>query len=212
LPELTTEDAVEIEAKFNVPDREVLGRLQALDRLAGFDLGPGRVKHVHDTYLDTLDRRILSNGYACRLRMQGDERLVTLKSLGGAHGAIHRREELEVVVPTMLAPAQWPTSPARERVLQLIGELPLTPLLELHQTRLVRDVVRSAGLVAELSLDEVRVVIGGREHTYLEAEAELKQDGTEDDLLRLAQCLRDDWRLLPEPRSKFERALSLPVA
>ena len=202
---------MEIEAKFNVPDRQVLQRLQALDRLAGFDLAAGRVKHVHDTYLDTTARHILSAGYACRLRQQGDEYLFTLKGLGSAQDAIHRREELEATVPPVLSPAQWPASPARERLVELIGSSPLTTLFELEQERWVRDLMRGERRIAEMSLDDVRVAVGGHEQAYLEMEVELGPQGNEADLARIAACLRDEWQLPPEPRSKFERALSLIV-
>jgi inorganic triphosphatase YgiF len=202
---------MEIEAKFNVPDREVLQRLQALDRLAGFDLAAGRVKRVRDTYLDTTARHIFSAGYACRLRQQGDEYLVTLKGLSGAQDAIHRRLELEAIVPPVLSPAQWPASPARERLLELIGPSPLMPLFELRQERWVRNLIRGEQRIAELSLDDVRVAAGGQEQAYLELEVELGPQGDETDLARIAACLRDEWQLLPEPRSKFERAMSLIV-
>jgi inorganic triphosphatase YgiF len=197
---------VEIEAKFNVPDREVWQRLLALERLAGFELAASRVRRVRDTYLDTPKRHILSAGYACRLRQQGDEYLITLKGLGSVQNAIHRREELEVTVPPVLSPAQWPASAARERMAELIGSSPLTPLFELEQERWVRNLMCGEQEIAELSLDDVRVVASGQEQAYLELEVELVPPGDEADLERIAACLRDDWQLQPEPRSKFERA------
>jgi len=200
---------VEIEAKFNVPDREVWQRLQALDRLAGFDLVAGRVKRVRDIYLDTPDRHIFYAGYACRLRQQDDEYLITLKALGGAQDAIHRRQELEATVPPVLSPAQWPPSPARERLVELIGSSPLLPLFELEQERWVRNLMRGDRRIAEWSLDDVRVVAGGQEQAYLQLEVELGPQGDDTDLARIAACLRDEWKLLPEPCSKFERAFSL---
>ena len=202
---------MEIEAKFNVPDREVLQRLQVLDRLAGFDLVAGRVKRVRDIYLDTPDRHIFCAGYACRLRQQDDEYLITLKALGGAQDAIHRRQELEATVPPVLSPAQWPASPARERLVELIGSSPLTPLFELEQERWVRGLMRGEQRIAELSLDDVRAIAGGQAQAYLELEVELGPQGDEADLTRIAACLRDEWQLRPEPRSKFERAYSLIV-
>ena len=200
---------MEIEAKFNVPDREVWQRLQALDRLAGFDLVAGRVKRVRDIYLDTPDCYIFYVGYACRLRQQDDEYLITLKALGGAQDAIHRRQELEATVPPVLSPAQWPPSPARERLVELIGSSPLLPLFELEQERWVRNLMRGDRRIAEWSLDDVRVVAGGQEQAYLQLEVELGPQGDDTDLARIAACLRDEWKLLPEPCSKFERAFSL---
>jgi len=199
---------MEIETKFSLPDMNTFQRLQTADRLAGFALSACQGKQMRDTYLDTAGRVILRAGYACRRREESEGVLITLKGLGGAHGAVHRREELEVLMPSDLPPAQWPHSPVRERVLQLIGPAPLLPLFELRQTRTVRLVTLGARQVAELSLDDVRVTAGNREQVYLEIEVELKPHGTEDDLSVIVACLRDEWQLKPEPLSKFERALA----
>ncbi len=215
---------MEIEAKFALPDVATLQRLQAASQMAGFALSTGQVKQVHDTYLDTAGRLILAAGYACRWREQGEEMLITLKGLGGAEDAVHRREELEVLLPAEQPPAQrfdvahrrrfdvtphkWPASPVRDRVLQLIGEAPLAPLFDLQQTRVVRLVSQGERLVAELSLDDVHLVAEGGEQAYLELEVELAAPGTEDDLATIVTCLQDEWGLEPERRSKFERALA----
>ena len=201
---------MEIEAKFVVPDEETFRRLQAADSLAGFALSAGRVKQVQDTYLDTTERLILAAGYACRQREQGDEGvLATFKGLGGAEDTVHRREELQVLLPSAAPPAEWPASPVRDRVLQLIGDASLIPLFDLQQTRVVRQAKQGERLVAELSLDDVHLVAGGREQAYFELEVELAPQGTEDDLSVLVACLKSEWGLEPEPRSKFERALAL---
>ncbi len=206
---------MEIEAKFALPNVKTSQRLQAADHLAGFALSAGQVKQMRDTYLDTAGRLILAAGYACRQREQGEEVLITLKGLGGAEGAVHRREELEVLLPAEQLPAQrfdvahhgWPASPVRDRVFQLIGEAPLTPLFSLQQTRVIRMVSQGERLVAELSLDDVHLTAGDTEQAYSELEVELAPQGTEDDLAVIVTCLQDEWDLEPEPRSKFERAL-----
>jgi CHAD domain-containing protein len=64
--------------------------------------------------------------------------------------------------------------------------------------------------VAELNLDRVHLpccdeVIA----TTLELEAELLPDGEEEDLERLALELEQQWGLVPESQSKFERGLAL---
>jgi CHAD domain-containing protein len=206
---------MEVEAKFVVPDEGTFRDLQAAGALAGYELMASRVKRVHDTYLDTTGRLILAAGYACRRREQDDGVLVTLKGLGAAEDAIHRREELEVLLPASAPPMEWPASPVRERVLQLIGEATLEELFELYQVRNVRAIStgqqegREEQVVAEWSLDQVRVVAAGQEQTYFELEIELTGQGTEDDLAAIATCLQDAWGLRPEPRSKFERGLAL---
>jgi len=198
---------VEIEAKFAVPDDETFRRLQALESLTGCTLSAGRIKRIHDTYLDTADRRILHAGYACRLRQQGDEHRMTLKGLGGVRGAIHRREEWEIVIQPGQPPAEWPAGPARAHLLGWIGTDPLLPLFTLRQTRLVRNICQGERVVAESSLDDVRVIVGEKETTYRELEIELAPQGTEAELTAIAAYLQTEWKLRPEPLSKFERAM-----
>jgi CHAD domain-containing protein len=200
---------MEIEVKFTLPDADTLRRLQADDHLAAFTLSAGSAKQVHDTYMDTTDRAILAAGFALRQREQEGGTLISVKGLGGAQGAVHRREELEILLPADQPPAKWPAGPVRDWVLQTIGEAPLNPLLELRQTRVVRQVTRGEQAVAELSLDEVHAAVADTEQSYLELEVELAPQGTEDDLATLAAYLQEELGLEPEPRSKFERALAL---
>ncbi len=201
---------LEIEAKFVIPDAETVQRLQAVNHLAGLALAEGRVKQVRDTYLDTPERAILAAGYACRRREQGGEGArMTLKGLGGVQDAVHRREELEVLLPSGALPVEeWPAGPVRDRVIELIGDAPLIPLFDLEQTRVVRPMKQGERLVAELSLDDVHLAAGESEQAYFELEVELAPQGTEDELAVIATCLQEDWGLQPERLSKFERALA----
>lgn len=200
---------MEIEAKFVLPNAEVFHRLQEADHLVDFALSAGQAKHMRDIYLDTANRVILAAGYACRRREQEGGVLITLKKLGKAKGAIHRREEFEVLLPADRPPAQWPNSQVRDRVIQLIGKATLSALFELRQKRVVRLATRGERLVAELSLDEVHLDAAGREQVYFELEVELTPQGTEDDLSTVVTHLQSEWGLEPQPLSKFWRAMTL---
>ena len=201
---------MEIEAKFVVPDRQVYAQLGRLRSLMGYGLTPAGVAAVGDQYFDTTDRRFLAAGYACRLRQDGDSLLLTLKGLGGVEGAVHRRDEWEIVLPVWNPdPDAWPESAARSLALELAKGAPLRPLFSLRQRRRRADVTQGGRRVAELSLDAVRVTIGRKPVSYFELEVELRGDGTEADLTVLAAELANTWGLVSEPRSKFERALAL---
>ena len=79
---------------------------------------------------------LLEADYFCRLRVEDDRVTATLKSLGGASGAVHRRDEQEVELPAWTPMvAEWPDGPARELALKLTGEAPLEPLFEIRQRR-----------------------------------------------------------------------------
>lgn len=198
---------MEIEAKFAVPDEATLNRLAAAEQLAGYTLLPAKIKRVHDTFMDTPDRKVLASGHVCRQRDYGDHLVMSLKSGHTVEGSVHRREELEVTLPSPMPIAQWPDSEIRTKLLGLIGDVALTPLFDQWQTRVVRMLQQSDRIVAEFSADRVELSRGDRQALYFEMEVELKESGTDDDLNAIAACLKDEWGLQPEARSKFERAL-----
>ena len=199
---------MEIEAKFAVPNLSTFQRLQAVEHIAGFSLSAHQVQQVRDTYLDTEERLILVSGYACRCRETESEVLVTLKGLGRAEGAIHRRIELEISLTEYEPPEAWPESPVRDLVLEVTGGAPLSPLFDLRQTRVFRRMSQGELLVAQLSLDNVRIVVNKRRKSHFELEIELAPQGTATDMAAIVAYLQDEWGLRPEPRSKFERALA----
>jgi CHAD domain-containing protein len=178
--------------------------------LAEFSLGEPSVAELYDRYLDTADGSARAWGYACRLRRKNDEYIATLKGLGWAADAIHRRVEHEVVLTGPISPQDWPASTARDLALRLCGNEPLTILFDIKQTRHSRPLYDRDRAVAEISLDRVRIYRGGSMiATCLELEAELSPDGREQDLERLVTELKERWGLAPERRSKYERGLAL---
>jgi CHAD domain-containing protein len=198
---------MEVEAKFIIQDTQTYHDLQVMERLGYFSISAPRTEDICDTYLDTPDRSLLRSGYACRQREQDGCAVISLKSLHGAEGNIHRREEVEAPLARIeIPPEQWPDSAARQRVLALIDPLMrLQPLLHLEQRRIVREVLYAQRLVAELSLDTVT----SYDQVYHELEIELKGAGTEYDLTAILDRLKQMPGLRPEPRSKFERALAV---
>jgi inorganic triphosphatase YgiF len=203
--------STEIEAKFLVTGRGTADRIRALTHVGSYSLLEGRIEIVHDVYLDTSDRALLSAGYACRRREREGEFLITIKSAATQRGAVQRREELEVSIPSDSAPHAppdaWPDSEAREKVLGLVGEKSLEEMFRLSQTRSVRRVVDGERHVADCSLDEVRVGEGESPHRWCELEMELARGGTEVDLAAMSGWLRATLGLHPSAGSKFERAL-----
>jgi len=197
---------MEIESKFAVPDEATWLRLQSVEQVAGYTLSAGEMKHVHDTFMDTPAHAILASGHVCRQREVDGQIVMTVKSNQQVVGAVHRREELEVTLPHEMPIGQWPPSEIRDRLLSLIGDVPLTPLFDQRQQRFVRWAARGDRVVAEMSIDKVELALHGLTHSYFEVEFELKEAGTEDDLAQIDACLIAEWGLTPEPRSKFARA------
>jgi CHAD domain-containing protein len=200
---------VEVEAKYTAADAATLARLAQAPALAGYDVDAGERRRDRDTFLDTADRRFLAAGYYLRRRETGGGVRLTLKQLASGDAGVLRREELEALVAADAPPAEWPAGELRERVEAVAQGAPLEPFLFLEQERLARRVVDGAREVAELSLDDVTVASGGRARRWFEAELELRGDGDEDDLERLAAALRAEPGLTPESRAKFTRALEI---
>ncbi|MGO9309074.1 MAG: CHAD domain-containing protein [Spirochaetia bacterium] len=199
--------STEIEAKFLVTGHDTADRIRALAQVGSYSLLEGRVEIVQDIYLDTADRALLSAGYACRRREREGQTVITVKSVTGRIGPVHRREELEVSVSGDSPPQAWPESEARGKVLELAGDKPLEEMFRLGQTRLVRRVIDSERHVADCSLDDVRVGAGRTARRWTELEVELVPTGTEEDLAALSGWLQTTLGLHASTGSKFERAL-----
>ena len=221
-------DPEEIELKLVVLDRAAIRKLikDPSAFLPGvMPLGPARTVDFRDQYLDTARGALAKAGFVARIRTGDGARRLTIKSLArGGQGAVHRRLELEgdagqaqdARYPADARglgnagdvgdPHGWPSSAARDRLLDAIGINPLVTLATLQQRRLQRNVALETSVI-ELSLDEVEVVRpdGIPEH-WVELECELKS-GHEADLAALGVLLTRRPDLTPATTSKLERAL-----
>lgn len=200
---------MEIESKFEIPDERTFERLRALETIGDYTLSPCGEQDVVDVYLDTANRDLLHAGWGCRIRdgIRPGRALVTVKSLGRVHGAVHRRHEHEIEIASGLAPGSWPPGAVRDLVTEAAHGRALVPLLTLWQERTLHDVRRGKRAVAVRFLDRVHLQSGDRTTTVLELEIELAGEGTVADLQDLEQALRT-FDLRAHSRSKLERALA----
>ena len=200
---------MEIEAKYAVPDAGVFAALLDLRSLGSYALRPEGERDVTDRYLDSPHRDLLAGGYTCRLREgeSEDHWLLTVKGVGHAEGAVHRREEHESEVLPNAPPEDWPGGPAREIVTRLIQGQPLSELFTIRQHRAERAVEQNGRTVGTLSLDTIETDIGGRKKVGREIEIELGSTGTVEDLRAIGDALAP-YRLKAQSKSKFERALA----
>ena len=204
----------ETEAKFAVFDLVSYNHVKALRELAGFALTEEGEAAVTDVYQDTASRALLAAGWALRLRSKGGRLSATAKQVAPASGSLsvnglHEREELEVDLELPAQPGDWPESDLRKTVLALVGLEPLVVLFEVHQLRFVRNLVRADRVLAEMSLDQVKLAAGGREREYMELEIELRPAGTREELFSVLEALGRELSLVPSARSKFEEGLLL---
>jgi len=201
----------EVELKYRVNDRAAGDRLLAADQLGGLQASGGRVRAVQleDRYVDTRDGALAQAGFAVRLRQQGAETIVSVKSLAATEGqgGAFEREELEGPADRVAAAADWPASDARALVLEHAGDAPLVERVTIRQLRHRRQLRSDLGRV-ELSLDEVDVVQRGRiVRSFTELEAELVK-GDPALLGELARRLDGEAGLVRSAGSKLEAALA----
>lgn len=201
---------MEIEAKFRADDQQTFAQLLGLD-----GIGPFRLESVADAedqrnvYFDTADGRLRAGLHGLRVRDLGTRRIATLKGAARVEDGLFERDEWEVEVGDDDRPQTWPPSEVRERVLALIADQPLQPILSINTLRRHINAFRGDHRVAELSLDEGTFIAGGRELAFRELEIELVDTGTRADFERLVALLRDKLSLMPEHRSKLARGLEL---
>jgi inorganic triphosphatase YgiF len=125
---------------------------------------------------------------------------------------LHRRREVEGPAGSALDPTAWPPSPARDELLAMTAGSALTERFSLEQERTERAVSLDGGRVGDLSLDRVRVMHDGREiGRMLVVELELDPSALARGLdhAALARALSAVDGLVPDPASKFERALAM---
>lgn len=161
---------------------------------------------VEDRYVDSADWALARAGLAARLRKTSRGTNIELKSLAVDGARLQRREEIEGPADQTSAARDWLASRARSVVLELCGDDALIELLTIRQLRRTRQ-LKAGGTKAELSVDEVEVVVGGRVvETFEELEVELKS-GTEAPLNSLADVLDQDRDMHRVSRSKLDRAI-----
>jgi CHAD domain-containing protein len=200
---------MEIESKFLVLGETDIQDLEALSQLGDYSISKAAVQMIEDTFLDTKKMCLMAQGYYLRLRKEiGQEgQWLTIKSLGGLEAGVHRREEYTSFLPKKVSAFECPDTKIKELIFELSSGFDLLPLLKLKQKRFLHQVKLGERQTAELSLDHVSLKSGKREKLYKELEVELKTEGTPQDLQAIVEYLMENYNIVENPFSKFERAL-----
>lgn len=208
------EATLEVELKLRAETDAPLRALAEATRLGPADLGPPSEVVELDRYLDTADGRLAATGWACRLRTRRGVARLSLKGppQHAAGDLLHRRPEIEGPGDFDINPDRWPSSPARERLLELSDGGNLVERLALRQRRVERAASVEGGRVGTLSLDRVQVEQEGVERGgFLAVELELDDAALDTgfDPAPLVDALLATRGLVAEPHTKLERALAL---
>ena len=199
---------MEIESKYVVLDRETFRVLQRAERLADYALEPVGKARLVDRYLDTKGRALTRQGWSCRLRAMDKTWTLALKGPKSVQGSVVSREELEIPLPRAITrPSGWPEGSLRKQVERLTGGAALRELLVIRQSRRSCVARRDGMPVIDMGFDVVRFEGKRLKARSRMVECELMADGTPADLERLDATLVGDYGLIPEPRTKLQRAL-----
>lgn len=158
---------------------------------------------METTYYDTPDRSLGARRWTLRRRYENGCSVCTLKTPapGGARG------EWEVVCGDIRDAIPELCKLGASGELLLITASGITEVCGARFTRLAAKIERD-GCCLELALDQGVLLGGGREQPLCEVEVELKA-GTDEAAVAFAREIADAYRLTPQPKSKYSRALAL---
>ncbi len=202
---------MEIEAKYRVDDANahIFAVLPTLTTLGRYSLrAHEHVAHQRNIYYDTPNGRVCAAQHGLRIRHVNGHSIATLKGPNQVTNGLHQRAEWEIETDNP-DPATWPPGEAREYALALLGDAPLHPIVTIYTNRRQIIATNDDQDVAECSLDEGYFEAAGRTQRFRELEIELLPDGTHADIDVLTTALKEYVSLIPENRSKLQRAMSL---
>lgn len=164
---------------------------------------PMAVTTMQTTYYDTRQGALSARKWTLRRRLENGISICTLKTPGQGQA----RGEWEV--PCSHIADAIPALIARGAPGELAG-LTSPGLVQVCAARFTRRAatVHPEGATVELALDQGVLLGSGREKQLLELEIELKQ-GDAQALFTFGRELEQTYCLVPEPKSKFKRALDL---
>jgi inorganic triphosphatase YgiF len=219
---------LELEAKLAVisdAPRVVADGIARLESLEDWTLGEPDVISVRDVYFDLPDLPLESKGIALRLRLLGNQHVMTVKGPETRVEDALRREELEQhwsletldLIRRRLhdwgIPLPPPPSLGNEMAPSaVIGRWGFVIVQDRGTFRRCRDVwqgAAEAAVTAELAVDEVVYRIGGRNVRHHEVEIELRSGRTAH-LGEIVAGLRRRWpELTVWPHSKYATGKAL---
>lgn len=195
--------ATETEIKLSLSAREAN---QLAKHALLSDIEPHRQLLVN-TYYDTPDLRLRSEGLVMRYRQKGGEWVFAVKTAAQGTGGLAQRNEWERAGrPEAFDFSHVDQSTVRDLLESLRDQL--QPVFTTRFQRCAWLLEPRDGVRIELALDRGTIEAAGRRQTICEVELELL-DGTVSEVFGLAAALQATLRLHPEASSKSERAYRL---
>ncbi len=165
--------------------------------------GESRLLKMETTYYDTPDFSLSQQKMTLRRRLENSEAVCTLKVPAGdnVRGEYSCRcDNIQEAVSELCKPKEL-------GALRFLSTAELLPICGARFTRVAKTLTFPA-FTAELALDQGVLIGGGREIPLWEAEVELLS-GDGEAMAAFADDMAKEFGLIPEPVSKFRRALAL---
>ena len=160
---------------------------------------------METTYYDTFDLKLAMHHWTLRRRMENGVSVCTFKRPHKDGG----RGEWEVEAGSIMEGVMQLCQNGADWELMRCASGGLMETCGARFTRLARPMEVPGGTV-ELALDEGVLIGRGKELPFAEVEVELKE-GNDEAATAFAQALAAEFGLVPEPRSKFVRAMALAM-
>ena len=217
---------LEIEYKFGIKDDETFRFLSALEQVGRYTIKDKSHPLFTDIFYDTPDFLLFSVGFYLRKRLEAgvENSTWTLKQSDSSAEEVHKRSENIQILPTDSEVKDITDPEFKKKLVTLLGDLTLVPVLTLEQDRIFKTVYKAgvtdensdlsdaSNKLADLSIDLVSQTFSEQKHSFTELEIELSS-GTENELkefiaeLKMLQNLKETLHF--NRFSKFERGLIL---
>ena len=203
-------DGTELEIKFALPENRLFELILQDPELLTLAQNPAPVTRSFEAlYFDTPSFALQQNGFAFRVRQEGEDWVATVKNDRQASGGLSEREEWnETVAGPELSHMPFTGTHVGERLKNIIGREKLHLLFSTRFSRTIIQLKTTAGTEIEMALDRGTIWSGLQGSPISELELELKS-GSVTELLKLSAGIAGRWHLLPELNSKFARGLEL---
>ena len=160
---------------------------------------------METTYYDTFDLKLSMHHWTLRRRMENEKSVCTFKRPHKDGG----RGEWEVEAPNIMEGIMKLCQSGADWELMRTTAGGLVETCGARFTRLAKQLEVPGGKV-ELALDQGVLMGKGRELPFREVEVELKE-GSDEVAADFAKALAEEFGLVPEPKSKFVRAMALAM-
>ncbi len=203
-------NGTELEIKFALPENRLFELILQDPELLTLAQNPAPVsRNFEALYFDTPSFALQQNGFAFRVRQEGELWVATVKSDRQASGGLSEREEWnEIVAGPELSHMPFTGTHVGERLENIIGREKLQLLFSTRFSRTIIQLKTAEGTEIEMAMDRGTIWSGLQGSPISELELELKI-GSVSDLLNLSAKIAGRWHLLPELKSKFVRGLEL---